>query len=214
MLCKYKKKQRLLTTLLAVASIAVTAGCGGQKIQSEQTKTPIEGPMSFEHTTPNLNAAQRKEVIKAIEEAEARVQRAVARTQAMYIKNQPVSTYLDFTSKKQLYDYYAKNWSEQLATQLTHETIDLNYSIPGQGLAVNATFRQVSPLSMRLPQTRITSYYKNTAIVEYVGKVENGQTYRIQYTLMKSNENDRWLVAHKAISQGGVGPYIGNKKGR
>lgn len=208
-----KQPQALLTMLLAAVTLAST-GCGGQNTQSEQTRTPVESPMTFEHTVSNVQSAQREELCKAIEEAEKSVQQAVARTRMMHIKNQPVSTYADFASKRELYEYYTRHWSEQLATQLTHETIDLNYSIPGHGLAVNSTFRQVSPLSMRLPQARVTSYYKNTAIVEYVGKMENNQTYRIQYTLMKSNENDRWLVAHKAISRGGVGPHIGNKKGR
>jgi hypothetical protein len=209
---QYKQTRLLFTALLAVLFAAT--GCGGQKIQSEQSKTSIEGPMSFEHKQPNVTQAQRQELLSAIWEAEQKVQHATQRIKISYIKNQPVHTYMDFTSKKQLHDYYVQNWSEQLATQLTHETIDLNYSMPDQKLAVNPTFRQISPLSMKLPQTRITSYYKNTAIVEYLGTVETGQKYRIQYTLMKNNENDRWIVAHKAISQGGIGPYSGNKKER
>ncbi|GED17094.1 hypothetical protein AMI01nite_50850 [Aneurinibacillus migulanus] len=209
---QHKQTRFLFTALLAV-SFAAT-GCGGQKIQGEQGKTPIEGPMSFEREQSNVTRAQRQELLSAIREAEQKVQHTTQRIKVSYIKNQPVHTYMDFTSKKQLHDYYAQNWSEQLATQLTHETVDLNYSIPGQNLAVNPTFRQISPLSMKLPQTRITSYYKNTAIAEYMGTVDTGQKYRIQYTLMKNNENDRWIVAHKAISQGGIGPYIGNKKER
>jgi len=198
----------LLTILFAVA------GCGGQKIQSEYGKTPIEGPMSFEHKIPKITTAQRQELLNAIREAEQKVQRATQRTKIAYIKNQPIHTYLDFTTKKQMHDYYAQNWSEQLSTQLTHETIDLSYSIPGQELATNPTFRQISPLSMKLPEARVTSYYKNTAIVEYLGTIETGQKYRIQYTMMKNNENERWIIAHKAISRGAVGPYIGNKRER
>ncbi|MED0738080.1 MULTISPECIES: hypothetical protein [Aneurinibacillus] len=201
----------VLMTILVTASLAT--GCGGQKIQSEHGKTPIEGPMSFDHQLPKLRKAERQELINAIREAEEKVWRATEHTKVAYVKGQPVRVYSDFTSKKQLYNYYRQSWSEQLATQLTHETIDLNYSIPNKALAVHPAFRHVSLLSMKMPEIRVTSYYKNTAVVECIGTLMTGERHRIQYTLMKSNDNSRWIVAHKAISDGGIGPYIGNKRG-